>query len=362
MADGEIKNESNMNTTGGVVQCLTALMPGRAWGVVLSLAALSIMGLVLLWYSPDRSPGIIQDAWMFKRQAASLGIGLSAFALAWMIGWRRWMRAASWLALAWMALFVIAICSPQVNPNLSVRLGAVQVNILVFCPLAVALLLAWIAERIAGRRTLRVLLVVAAVSAGAVAVWTLDGYEGIARIFGHESVEKASPDEVLLRHWALEASGEAIREANWFSGNREVLLRNPIPGRCSYSMPFAASREFGKFFNVVVLALFGVLAAALACSYRKAGDAAKKVFIASMGLFILSMVVCGYSAYFGFVPPMLHTCVPLVSYGGGVVGITWLVGGILVDLVRDDDVGLRAEARRSDIGVAGRGEARRSDM
>lgn len=320
-----------------VAKWLTAVMPGRAWGVVLSLAGLSVMGLVFLWCCPDAASFTerMGEHWMLKRQAVWLGIGFSAFALGLILGWSRWKKAAPWLALGWLALFVIAICSPQVGHNLYAHVGAVQVNVLVFCPLVVALLLAWLAEKFQSRRALGVLLAVAVVLAGAFAVWTLDGREGMARILGRESVKKASPDEVMLCKWAQEASREAMREANWFSGNGEVLLRQSMPGRSLYSMPFAAALVFGKWFNVLVLMLFGMFAAALACCYRKVGSAAKKMFVTVTGLFVLSMVACGYSAYFGIVPPMLHTCVPLVSYGGGVVGGVWLMAGIVVALVRE---------------------------
>ena len=320
-----------------VAKWLTAVMPGRAWGVVLSLAALSVMGLVFLWCCPDAASFTerMGEHWMLKRQAVWLGIGFSAFALGLILGWRRWMKAAPWLALGWLALFVIAICSPQVGHNLYARVGAVQLNVLVLCPLVVALLLAWIAEKLPSRRALVVLLVAAVAVAGAFAVWTLDGREGIARIFGRESVEATSPDEVMLREWAQDASHEAMREAHWFSGNEEVLRQVSMPGRCSYSMPFAAALVFGKWFNALVLALFGMFAAALACCCRRAGSSAKKVFVAVTGLFIILMAACGYSAYFGLVPPMLHTCVPLVSYGGGVVGVVWLMAGIVVALVRE---------------------------
>ena len=126
-----------------------------------------------------------------------------------------------------------------------------------------------------------------------------------------------------------------MREAHWFSGNEEVLRQVSMPGRCSYSMPFAAALVFGKWFNALVLTIFGMFAAALACCCRRAGSSAKKVFVAVTGLFIILMAACGYSAYFGLVPPMLHTCVPLVSYGGGVVGVVWLMAGIVVALVRE---------------------------
>ena len=320
-----------------VAKWLTAVMPGRAWGVLLSLAGLSVMGLVFLWSCPSVASFTerMGEHWMLKRQAVWLGIGFSAFALGLILGWRRWMKAAPWLALGWLALFVIAICSPQVGHNLYARVGAVQLNVLVLCPLVVALLLAWIAEKLPSRRALVVLLVAAVAAAGAFAVWTFDGREGMARIFGRESVGATSPDEVMLREWAQDASQEAMREANWFSGNGEVLLRQSMPGRCSYSMPFAAALVFGKWFNVLVLMLFGMFAAALACCYRKVGSAAKKVFVTVTGLFVLSMVACGYSAYFGLVPPMLNTCVPLVSYGGSVIVFVWIMAGIVVALVRE---------------------------
>ena len=53
MSNSEIKNESNMNASGGVAKWLMAVMPGRAWSVVLSLAALTTMGLEFLWRCPD---------------------------------------------------------------------------------------------------------------------------------------------------------------------------------------------------------------------------------------------------------------------------------------------------------------------
>ena len=317
-----------------VAKWLTAVMPGRAWGVVLSLAGLSVMGLVFLWCCPDVTSFTerMGEHWMLKRQAVWLGIGFSAFALGLILGWRRWMKAAPWLALGWLALFVIAICSPQVGHNLYARVGAVQLNVIVFCPLVVALLLAWIAEKLPSRRALVVLLVAAVAAAGAFAVWTLDGREGLARIFGRESVEATSPDEVMLREWAQDASHEAMRETHWFSGNGEVLRQKALPGRCTYAMPFSAALVFGKWFNALALALFGVFAATLACCCRKARDAAKKLFVAATGLFILSMAACGYSAYFGLVPPMLNTCVPLVSYGGSVIVFVWITAGIVVAL------------------------------
>ena len=320
-----------------VAKWLTAVMPGRAWGVLLSLAGLSVMGLAFLWWCPDA--GFLSERlgayWLLRRQVLWMSIGWSCFFLAVMVGWRRWMKAAPWLALGWLALFVIAICYPQVGHNLYVRVGAVQLNVLVFCPLAVALMLAWLAEKFPSRSALGMLLVVAVVLAGAFALWTLDGREGMARIFGRESVEATYPDEVMLREWAQDASHEAMREAHWCSGNEEVLRQVSMPGRCSYSMPFAAALVFGKWFNALVLTIFGMFAAALACCCRRVGSSAKKVFVAVTGLFIILMAACGYSAYFGLVPPMLHTCVPLVSYGGGVVGVVWLMAGIVVALVRE---------------------------
>ena len=322
-----------------VAKWLTAVMPGRAWGAVLPFAALTAMGLAFMWFCPDA--GFVAERlgayWVFWRQALWMGIGLSCFFLAVMVGWRRWIKAAPWLAFGWLVLLVIAICSPQVGHNLYVRVGAVQVNVLVLCPLVMALLLAWIAEKLPSRRTLVVLLVAAVAAVGAFAVWTLDGYEGMARIFGHASVEATSPDEVMLREWAQKASGEAGREAHWFSGNSEALRQKSLPGRFTYSMPFAVALVFGKWYNVLAMALFGILAVVLTCCYRRAKSVGKKAFVAVVGVSIILKAVLGYSGYLGLMPPMLRSCVPLVSYGGSVV-IFWLVAGVLVSLVLDDVV------------------------
>lgn len=320
-----------------VAKWLTALMPGRAWGVVFAMAALTTMGLAFMWWCPDVKwfSDRMGEHWMFRRQVVWTGIGLSCFVLAVMVEWQRWIKAAPWLAFGWLVLLVIAICSPQVGHNLYVRVGAVQVNVLVLCPLVMALLLAWIAEKLPSRRALVVLLVAAVAAVGAFAVWTLDGYEGMARIFGHASVEATSPDEVMLREWAQDASHEAMHEVHWFSGNDEMLRQKSLPGRFTYSMPFAAALVFGKWFNALAVALFGMLAVSLAWCYRRAENVGKKVFIAVAGGTFLLKAAYGYLAYWGLMSPVLHSCVPLVSYGGCVV-IEWIVVGILVSLARDE--------------------------
>ena len=59
---------------------MTTLMPLSSWTIVLSLAALSVMGLVSLWNCPDVTERI-GEHWLFKRQAVYLCLGLSGFSL-----------------------------------------------------------------------------------------------------------------------------------------------------------------------------------------------------------------------------------------------------------------------------------------
>ena len=230
-----------------VAKWLTAVMPGRAWSVVLSLAALTTMGLAFLWRCPDA--GFLSEQlgayWLLRRQVLWMSIGLSCFFLAVMVGWRRWLKAAPFLAVGWLAMYVVACCSPQVRHHLFVRIGCLNVDVMAWCSLVVALLLAWIAEKLAVQRVMRFLLVAGVVFSVVFAVLVLGEHERMAHVaahFGYEVGRDAvSADEVMLRQKAQVASGEAMREAHWFSGSGEVLRRESLPGRFTYSMPFAAA-------------------------------------------------------------------------------------------------------------------------
>ncbi len=337
----KMKNEKQAVDTNGVAKCLTALMPGRAWGVVLVMAALTAMGLAFMWWCPDVKwfSDRMGEHWMFRRQVLWMGIGLLFFFLAVMIGWRRWLKAAPFLAVGWLAMYVVACCSPQVKHHLFVRIGCLQVDVLAWCSLAVAFLLAWIAEKLSVRRVMMFLLVAGVVLSGVFAVQTLGNHERMAHVaayFGLEIERDDAPtDEVMLRQWAQKASCEAMREAHWLSGNSEVLRQESLPGRFTYSMPFAAALVFGKWFNALAVALFGMLAVVLAWCYRRAENVGKKVFVAIAGSASLLKATYGYLAYLGVMSPVLRSCVPLVSYGGNVV-IVWIMAGVLVSLVRDD--------------------------
>ncbi len=326
-----------------VAKWLTAVMPGRAWGVVLPFAALTAMGLAFMWWCPDA--GFVAERlgahWVFWRQALWMGIGLSCFFLAVMVGWRRWLKAALWLALGWLAMYVVACCSPQVKHHLFVRIGCLQVDVLAWCSLVVALLLAWIAEKLSVRRVMGFLLVAGVVFSGVFAVQAIGSHERMAHVaayFGYVAErDEPSLDEVMLREWAQKASRGAMHEVHWFSGNDEMLRQKSLPGRFTYSMPFAVALVFGKWYNVLAMAIFGILAVVLTCCYRRAKSVGKKAFVAVVGVSIILKAVWGYSGYLGLMPPMLRSCVPLVSYGGSVV-IFWLVAGVLVSLVLDDVV------------------------
>ena len=351
MPDGENNNESNMNATGGIAKWLTALMPGRAWVVVLAMAALTAMGLTFMWWCPDVKwfSDRMGEHWMFRRQVVWTGIGLSCFMLAVMVEWRRWLKVAPFLAVGWLAMYVVACCSPQVRHHLFVNIGCLRINVMAWCSLAVALLLAWIAAKLSVRRVMRLLLVAGVVFSGVFAVQTLGNHERLAHVaayFGCEVERNAAPpDEVMLRQWAQEASSEAMCKAYWFSGNDEMLRQDSLPGRFTYSMPFAAALVFGKWFNVLVVALFGMFAVVLARCYRRAENVGKKVFVAVAGGAFLLQAAYGYWACFGFMSPELRSCVPLVSYGGCVM-IEWIMAGILVSLVRDDANGQDARCTR----------------
>ena len=340
-----------MHTTGGVAKWLTALMPGRAWGAVCALTALTAMGLAFMWWCPDVKwfSDRMGEHWMFRRQVLWMGIGLSCFILAVMVEWRRWLKAAPFLAVGWLAMYVVACCSPQVKHHLFIRIGHLNVNVMAWCSLAVALLLAWIAEKLSVRRVMRFLLVAGVVFSGVFAVQALGNHERMAHVaayFGLELERDAAPsDEVMLRQWAQEASGEAMCKAHWFSGNDEMLRQDSLPGRFTYSMPFAAALVFGKWFNVLAVALFGMFAVVLVVCYRGAENVGKKVFVAVAGGAILLQAAYGYGACCGFMSPELRSCVPLVSYGGCVV-IEWIMAGMLVALVRDDANGRDAHCPR----------------
>ena len=76
-------------------------------------AALAAMGCWFCWQCPSRiyPP---EAHGLFWRQLAWNGVGLSVFAAAWLVGWKRLLKAAPWLMAAWFVAIAVAQFSSPV--------------------------------------------------------------------------------------------------------------------------------------------------------------------------------------------------------------------------------------------------------
>ena len=313
----------------------TYAVPGRALAVVFALFALAVTGLIFLWTCPDSAcfEDLLGKHRMFYRQLAWMGIGVVAFCLATRAKWKSWLKSAPFVAVGWLAIYAVASFQAKEHPCLSLRFGPFVLNAMALFPFAAALFLSWIVEkfRLSARTVLLIALAALSVHGAGVA---FASPERRARFAALGRGENPHPTvSAQARSWAQKQYDGAFREAHWFCGNENYMRNNPIPGRFSDGMPVSAALIFGKWFNALVLALFGSLAFALVWCWRKSNCEAEKAYVAVAGLGALVPAAVGYGGCTGILP-MLFVGVPLVSYGGTCLLVAGLACGVYVSSFR----------------------------
>lgn len=329
--EGIVNDEAKMVKSGATVMCIAAILG--------STVALAIMGLVFCWGCPEWLPVVgVNPRVVFIRQLVWNAIGVSAFGLAAMFGWKRWLKYAPFVAIGWLVACAAAFHCPSVNGDVMLWLGPIRIDIFTFLPLVSALMLAWLSEKLK-IRAFPLLICTSIALLAVVSVKIVTNPSRIARLamfFGGELSEEASRVQSAAA-CMQEQCRMAIESAHWFSGNVANLM--DIPGRRTFAMSASAALLFGKWFVAVVCLLFGALACGVSYCFVGTKDEAKRSFAIVTGVGILGMAATSYLGCLGVVP-MVYKPVPLVSFGGVLAVMTWISVGVLISMLKDGGVAL----------------------
>lgn len=320
---------------------------GRIAMAALPVVMLAAMGLVFLWCCPEWHPEMLGEHWRFKRQLCWNAMGIAAFCMPMLAGWTpRWLKLAPVMAAAWLVMFAASQFCPQDGGGWFVLIGPIRFDVMSMLPFSLAMLLAWVANRFRFR-AVRMLVVVGVAIMIALTARIATNANRVSRVaawFSGDPPTKqlSENDSSLARAWAQKMYAEAIGASHWFSANEEHLKGNPLPGRFTSAMPASAALAFGKWFLVLFGAAFVFMGWCFARVWFTTADQGKKVFLAVAGLGVLVPAILGPCECLGLTP-MLYTCVPLVSYGGTVAMVTWLIAGTLASLWLDGNADARRE-------------------
>lgn len=302
-----------------------------------SIVGLVVMGLVFCWVDSDRLHDIGRAAsrYNFNRQAIWNILGLTAFCMAIIVGWKRWLKAAPFVFAGWVALWFAAHMREFVaGSSTIVLIGPVSLQIWALFPVALALLVAWLRQRYGGQAK-RILLIVGIAAFAAIAgrvATNANSMTHLAAFFAEERAPAMSP-AACARAFVQSQTSKAFAQAKWFSSTDAEILHN-TPGNTTYSMPASSAVLFGKWFMAVAWVFFALVALGLACLWRKTEDKAKRAFLLVSGAGIIVPALFGHGECLGLMP-MLYTSVPLVSNNTTAILASWLASGILVSSVVD---------------------------
>ena len=303
-------------------------------GIAIAIvAALAVMGLVFCWCCPDwiHDAGGAVSHFRFVRQLAWNCAGVVAFGIALWVGWERWLKGSPLVFAGWVALWVVAHTGPRINGAYSYAiLGPVSVEVWAVFPFAIALLTAWVAKRY-GSRTKWILLSVCAAFAIALCLQVLMNYNRMERLvawFNGEDFSYGTARAALqteMKHLFV--------SANWFSGADGELKR--LPCLFTSGAASAAAWLFGKWFVALAMALFAALALCFAWVCRYAQSREKEFFILIWGACVVALGVNCPLQCLGLVP-FCDVCMPMISFGGTYVLMTWMGLGVLSSICMEE--------------------------
>lgn len=273
---------------------------------------LAAMGCWFCWHCPSRVYGAHE---LFWRQLAWNGIGVAAFAAAWLAGWKRLLKAAPWLMLAWAVAIVFAQLSPAVRgTHRWVRLGTLRFNVVTCFMPTFALFVAWLHEKKWVRPWIEWAFFAAVAIACAALVYGDPSL--MTRIAAHFSPDDHAWDKAYMSrqlHMAFEA-------ARWFGGAGKDLGTLPCPE--SDGMLSAAALLFGKWFPSVVIALFALAGFCLAVLWRGTTERSKRRYVLLYGLWLVFPAAYCLLHSLSFLP-VAGKSPALVGYGGTAVVMAW---------------------------------------
>ena len=315
-----------------------------------SAAVLAVMGLAFCWMCPA---GVGMRAgsphWMVVGNL--LGLALGGLAVA--FGWRRWLKVAPIVVVAWIGLVVYAATQPLVNGCVGwIRFGPVAFSVWEALPLVVGLSAAWISWKFNFRPFVTMLILslpfVASFGTGIVA-----NESRLQRVkaFFAESAESVPMDAMdLPRRYLQDQSVSVVRGAKWFG--KTELAPNILPCAATAAMPAKAAATFGKWYLALLCGLFGLMGAGLAMAWASVCDSARRSLVLAQGLMIVGTMVVSFLGCLG-VTPILMCGIPWASFGGSLAAFSWLALGVLESAMLDKNSSPRGLSEREVLAIVG---------
>lgn len=207
---------------------------------------LMVMGLVFCWVTPENAhlhgPG---SRFFFKHMVCWTLIGISLSALAYILGWRRWLKAAPYIALCWIGLAIYAATCPLIKGHWGwIRMGYIKINVMEFVPMVVALGAAYLVRILKCKAiwTVGMALMAVVVVVGSKAIGHQNRFEreDLVPTQQRMSIDASQTARAFLQNQCV----GAVRESNWFG--RSGIDTKVIPENTTTSMPAVSAALFGK--------------------------------------------------------------------------------------------------------------------
>lgn len=291
--------------------------------LVVPTILLMAMGLAFCWATPANHYYHLSGLFYFKHQLCWFVIGGSLATAAYLLGWRRWLNAAPYVAVGWAGLSAYAATCPLVNGHWGwISVGCFRINVLEFAPIVLSLISAYFVRIFRNRAPL-------AVVVGLLSFCSAIGYSvSTHRIrFGHPD---HLPTRQLVSKDAKQKAYEflqnqcvgAVRESRWF-GKSDINTRF-LPESITTSMPSAASVLFGKWYLILLtlgLAALGFGVGVSFCLYR---NVPMQLFSLLWSCLVLLPSFFNILGCVGLVP-VVEAGIPFSCFGGS-LAISTMIG------------------------------------
>ena len=294
-----------------------------------SAAVLSVMGLAFCWLTPANAYLHGEGShYFFTHMLCWTGIGLSLASCAYLIGWRRWLKATPYIAVGWVGLVLYAATCPLVDGHWGwIRLGCVKINVLEFAPVVAALVAAYFVRLLTCKAIWTVVMALIVV-----AVFVGNRIIGCQNRFEREDLvptqQRMSMDAgQTARSFLQNQCAGAVRESHWFG--RANIETKVIPENTTTSMPAVCAGLFGKWYLLLLTFALAFMGVAIGFFYKSQEDEAMRGYALIWGGVVLIPAFLNIMGCVGFAP-MFNLGIPFACYGGTLVVSTLLGLAILL--------------------------------
>lgn len=290
---------------------------------------LMAMGFVFCWVTPVNAR-LYGDGshCFFTRMVCWTTIGLCLAICTYLVGWRRWLKAAPFIAAGWVGLVVYAATFPLVNGHWGwISVGCFKVNVLEFAPIVVALIVAYLVKLLRYKATTMIALV----------LLTFGGYFGYQIASNQNRLErlmqvlsqeqKAADARQVSQAFLQNQCAGAIRESKWF-GSCDINLRL-LPESTTTCMPASATVLFGKWYLILLALALGMMGVGIGVAWRMASNEPMRAYALIWGGLVLVPCFLNILGCVGFTP-IFDFGIPFTCYGGTLVMSTLIGLAVLV--------------------------------